>query len=105
LSRARLVVTDSGGVIEEAVSLGIPCLIARETTERVEAVELGAAQLVGFDENVIVRQIEATLAQPAPGGGSSIYGDGHAGERIAAFLRDRLASIDPIDQVRRFVEY
>lgn len=104
LIRSRLVLTDSGGVIEEAVSLGVPCLIARETTERIEAIELGAAKLVGCDADAIVREVEMLLAQPMREGGSSIYGDGHASERIATFLREKLTSIDPVDQPRRFVE-
>jgi UDP-N-acetylglucosamine 2-epimerase (non-hydrolysing) len=85
LARADLVLTDSGGIQEEAASLGIRTLVMRETTERVEAVEAGIARLVGTDDDRIVAEAEAALA--APDGGpaqqaASPYGDGRAAERV-----------------------
>jgi UDP-N-acetylglucosamine 2-epimerase (non-hydrolysing) len=84
LARADLVLTDSGGIQEEAASLGIPTLVMRETTERVEAVELGIARLVGTDDDRIVAEAEAALAAAgAPAEqAASPYGDGRAAERI-----------------------
>jgi UDP-N-acetylglucosamine 2-epimerase (non-hydrolysing) len=90
LTRAHLVLTDSGGLQEEAPAIGKPVLVLRETTERPEAVEAGAAILVGRDPDRIVDVTLALLsdharytamAVPRP-----IYGDGHAAERIADYL-------------------
>lgn len=83
LARADLVLTDSGGVQEEAASLGVPTLVMRETTERVEAIEVGVARLVGTDTERIVA--EATAALDAGGRveqAASPYGDGRAAERV-----------------------
>jgi len=85
--RAVCVVTDSGGIQEEAPTLGVPVLVTRETTERPEAVGAGSAILVGFDEDRIVREVlrlhhdptaRAAMAVKRP-----VYGDGRASERIA----------------------
>jgi UDP-N-acetylglucosamine 2-epimerase (non-hydrolysing) len=88
---AALILTDSGGVQEEAPSLGVPVLVMREETERPEAVEAAMARLVGTDEEQIVA--EATAALEAPGGkaawyqpGLNPFGDGKAGARIADWL-------------------
>jgi UDP-N-acetylglucosamine 2-epimerase (non-hydrolysing) len=92
LGRVMLVLTDSGGLQEEAPACGKPVLVLRETTERPEAVEAGAALLVGRDEEAIVAQTLGLLddgdrylrmAVPRP-----IFGDGHAAPRIIeAILR------------------
>ncbi|HWW19436.1 MAG TPA: UDP-N-acetylglucosamine 2-epimerase (non-hydrolyzing), partial [Steroidobacteraceae bacterium] len=58
MARSRVIVTDSGGVQEEAPTLNVPVLVAREVTERPEGVEVGAARLVGTDENRIVQMLE-----------------------------------------------
>jgi UDP-N-acetylglucosamine 2-epimerase len=90
MSRSFLIVTDSGGVQEEAPALDIPVLVTRDVTERPEGVEVGAARLVGTDESRIVRTLEELLtdtqayrkmaAAPNP------YGDGRASERIVAAM-------------------
>ncbi len=53
MSKARLIISDSGGIQEEAPSLGVPLLVTRNTTERPEAVHCGAAELIGTDEHVL----------------------------------------------------
>jgi UDP-N-acetylglucosamine 2-epimerase (non-hydrolysing) len=97
LARADLVVTDSGGIQEEAPSLGIPVLVLRETTERAEGVAAGVVELVGTDEERIVVRAEAILATASAetaGNGArgpqrrsvSPYGDGRAAVRTAAAI-------------------
>ena len=90
MSRAYLIVTDSGGVQEEAPSLGKPVLVMRETTERPEAVEAGTAKLVGTDCGRIVREaarlLDDAAAYRAMAQAHNPYGDGKAAERIAAFI-------------------
>jgi len=89
-----LVLTDSGGVQEEAPVLGRPVLVLRDTTERMEAVEAGVALLVGTEPDAIVRTTLALLDDPAARARmaqpSSPFGDGHAAERIADLLEARL---------------
>jgi UDP-N-acetylglucosamine 2-epimerase (non-hydrolysing) len=86
MERATVIVTDSGGVQEEAPALGKPVLVMRDTTERPEAVQCGAAQLVGTAAAGIVAAVSALLEHPAPESyiGGSPYGDGHAAGRIVA---------------------
>ena len=94
LTRAHLVLTDSGGIQEEVPSLNVPALVLRDKTERPEGVEAGALRLVGTDPSRIVgeatrllvdAQAYAEMARvPNP------YGDGHAAARIAAVLADSL---------------
>jgi UDP-N-acetylglucosamine 2-epimerase (non-hydrolysing) len=100
LRRCRLVLTDSGGVQEEAPTFGKPVLVLREKTERPEAVEAGLATLVGTDEESIVRAASRHLAGPlAPlldRPGLNPYGDGRAADRIADVLAGRKCSaFDP----------
>jgi len=89
LSRADLVLTDSGGIQEEAPTFGTPVLVLREVTERPEGVDAGVATLVGTDPQRILEAARAALAQ-APGvarePGPNPYGDGRAGERIAQIV-------------------
>jgi UDP-N-acetylglucosamine 2-epimerase (non-hydrolysing) len=80
MKRAYLILTDSGGVQEEAPALGKPVLVLREETERPEAVAEGVVKLVGTSADVI-------LAYAAMARGVSPYGDGHAAERIVGVLR------------------
>lgn len=91
MDRAYFILTDSGGVQEEAPSLGKPVLVMRETTERPEAVEAGTVLLVGTDRARIVREAERLLADPdhyrAMAETHNPYGDGHAAERIHRVLR------------------
>ncbi len=90
MRRCALVLTDSGGLQEEAPALGKPVLVLRETTERPEAVELGAAKLVGTDPARVVTEVSRLLTEPgayaAMAKGVSPYGDGRAAERIAALV-------------------
>ncbi len=90
MRRSHLILTDSGGIQEEAPALGKPVLIVRDATERPEAVEAGASQIVGSDPQRIVRAVEELLtdegryirmAQPR-----YLFGDGNASERIVAAL-------------------
>jgi UDP-N-acetylglucosamine 2-epimerase (non-hydrolysing) len=89
-----LVLTDSGGVQEEAPVLGRPVLVLRETTERPEAVECGVARAVGTDPDAIVRHTVALLDHPAEHAkmarAVSPFGDGQAARRIADILEARI---------------
>ena len=90
LKRCHFVVTDSGGIQEEAPSFGKPVLVTRETTERPEAMELGLAKLVGTDKELLFSQMTALLDDPdAYSRMSQVanpYGDGRASCRIALHL-------------------
>jgi len=92
MDRSYLIITDSGGVQEEAPSLGKPVLVMRETTERPEAVEAGTVRLVGTDRERIVaetrRLLEESEAYEAMSMAHNPYGDGKAAERIAAVLAE-----------------
>ncbi len=85
LHRSTLVLTDSGGIQEEAPSFGVPVLVLREVTERPEGVQAGVATLVGTDPAAIGAGIDGVLGAGAAGRGrlANPYGDGRAGERIA----------------------
>ncbi len=85
LRRSTLVLTDSGGIQEEAPTFGVPVLVLREVTERPEGVRAGAATLVGTDPVAIARGIDAVLGATGQRRPHIVnpYGDGHAGERIA----------------------
>ena len=90
MKRAYLVVTDSGGIQEEATGLGIPGLVLREVTERPEGVETGALRIVGTDRARIVTEVSRLLDNPNEyakmANAENPYGDGHAAERIVASL-------------------
>jgi UDP-N-acetylglucosamine 2-epimerase (non-hydrolysing) len=90
MARSYVILTDSGGIQEEAPSLGKPVLVMREKTERPEAVEAGTSRLVGTDEDRIVRETEILLEDAAEYERRSRvhnpYGDGHASERIRDVL-------------------
>jgi UDP-N-acetylglucosamine 2-epimerase (non-hydrolysing) len=91
MNRAYLILTDSGGIQEEAPSLGKPVLVMRDTTERPEAVAAGTVQLVGTDLDAISRGVITLLDDRAAYERMSFahnpYGDGHACERIVAAIR------------------
>ncbi len=96
LSRSYLILTDSGGIQEEAPSLGKPVLVMRDTTERPEGIKAGTLKLVGTDEEVIFKnftelldnsEIYNTMSHAA-----NPYGDGHACERIADILESFVSS-------------
>lgn len=90
LAASYLVLTDSGGIQEEAPGLGKPVLVMRDTTERPEGVAAGTLKLVGTDEETIYREFERLLSDEgeyaAMSRASNPYGDGHASERIADAL-------------------
>ena len=92
MAMSELVLTDSGGVQEEAPSLGKPVLVMRDTTERPEGVAAGTARLVGTDEDSIVSGIFTLLddsgAYAAMARAHNPYGDGHSGQRIARIVAD-----------------
>ncbi len=85
--RAHLILTDSGGIQEEAPFLHKPVLVLRDVTERPEAVEMGVASLVGTDTAALVAAVRRLLTEEASyakmAGGGSPYGDGYAAQRIA----------------------
>lgn len=87
-----LILTDSGGIQEEAPAFGKPVLVLREVTERPEAVEAGVARLVGSDTEAIVRETRTLLTDPAAyermARTVNPFGDGHAAERIARLLTE-----------------
>jgi UDP-N-acetylglucosamine 2-epimerase (non-hydrolysing) len=91
MRRSYIILTDSGGIQEEAPSLGKPVLVLRDKTERPEAVEAGTVKLVGTDEERIVAEAGVLLDQPDEYERRSRihnpYGDGHASERIESALR------------------
>lgn len=90
LARSYLVLTDSGGIQEEAPSLGKPVLVMRDTTERPEGIQAGTLKLVGTDEDVIYHSFTMLLddqsVYDAMAHASNPYGDGHASERIADII-------------------
>jgi UDP-N-acetylglucosamine 2-epimerase (non-hydrolysing) len=90
MRRCKLIITDSGGIQEEAPSLGKPVLVLRAKTERPEAVEAGTVKLVGVDQHRIVAEAARLLDDPAEYARltriHNPYGDGHACERIAEAL-------------------
>ena len=90
MNRAKLIITDSGGIQEEAPSLGKPVLVMRDTTERPEAVEAGTAILVGTNKNLIVKEALDLLNNATRFETMSHlhnpYGDGKACERIVDFI-------------------
>lgn len=90
LARSYLILTDSGGIQEEAPSLGKPVLVMRDTTERPEGIKAGTLKLVGTQEETIYQAFKELLMDPAAyekmSKASNPYGDGHACERIADVL-------------------
>ena len=90
MKQSFLILSDSGGVQEEAPALGKPVLVLRDETERPEAVEEGVVKLVGTDRETIVSNVQLLLDEPtvyrAMARGVSPYGDGHASQRIATVL-------------------
>lgn len=97
MTRAYLILTDSGGVQEEAPSLGKPVLVMRETTERPEALAAGTVRLVGTDPVLIVAEATRLLDEPAAyedmARAHNPYGDGTAARRIAALIAEMPSSM------------
>jgi len=90
MDASTLILTDSGGIQEEAPSLGKPVLVMRNTTERPEAVEAGTVKLVGANRDNIVQSVDTLLtdevAYKSMARAYNPYGDGKASERILAEL-------------------
>ena len=88
-----MILTDSGGIQEEAPSLGKPVLVMRDTTERPEGIEAGTLKLVGTKEETIYSAFKLLLTDQDEynkmSHASNPYGDGHACERIAEILKSR----------------
>jgi UDP-N-acetylglucosamine 2-epimerase (non-hydrolysing) len=95
MKHSVLILTDSGGIQEEAPSLGVPVLVMRETTERPEGIDAGVVRLVGTQRETIVKEAKRLLSDPAAHAAMATkanpYGDGHAAPRIVAALMERLA--------------
>lgn len=102
MARSAIVLTDSGGIQEEAPSLGKPVLVLRDTTERPEAVEAGTVALVGTDEARIYETAHRLLTDEAAyrqmAEAVNPYGDGHAAERIVAWLLHRAGLAEAIPE-------
>ena len=96
MARSYLILTDSGGIQEEAPSLGKPVLVMRDTTERPEGIAAGTLKLVGTDEETIYREFTRLLddetAYDAMAHAANPYGDGHASERIADVMTGNLGN-------------
>lgn len=96
LNSATLMLTDSGGVQEEAPALGKPVLVMRDTTERPEGVEAGTAKLVGTDKDLIIKETNRLLDDKeyydSMARAHNPFGDGHASERIAEIIEQSLTS-------------
>ncbi|MDZ7616798.1 MAG: UDP-N-acetylglucosamine 2-epimerase (non-hydrolyzing), partial [Patescibacteria group bacterium] len=96
MKRSALVLTDSGGIQEEAPSFGVPVLVMRETTERPEGIESGGVKLVGTDPDRIVSEARRLLRDGKAHAAMSVkvnpYGDGHAAERIVSALLEHPCS-------------
>ena len=97
MRRADIILTDSGGVQEEAPSLGIPVLVMRDTTERPEAVDAGTVKLVGTDIDLILRETNTLLddqnAYDAMSRAHNPYGDGQASQRIGEAILSNFSTI------------
>ncbi|WP_435799583.1 non-hydrolyzing UDP-N-acetylglucosamine 2-epimerase [Peribacillus asahii] len=97
-ARAYLILTDSGGIQEEAPSLGVPVLVLRDTTERPEGIAAGTLRLAGTDEETVYKLTHELLTNPVEhdkmSKASNPYGDGHASERIAKAIRYYFNQID-----------
>jgi len=91
MQRAHLILSDSGGIQEEAPGLGKPVLVLRDRTERPEAIEAGTARLVGTDYDRILAETDRLLTDPTAYRAMAVarnpFGDGHAAERIVRALR------------------
>jgi len=92
MGKSKVILTDSGGIQEEAPGLGKPVLVMRDTTERPEGIEAGTVKLVGTDKDKIIIEMSLLLdsseAYEAMSAAHNPYGDGKASERIVEYLRD-----------------
>jgi UDP-N-acetylglucosamine 2-epimerase (non-hydrolysing) len=97
MRRCRLILSDSGGVQEEAPALGVPVLVLREESDRPESIDAGVARLVGTSTEKIVAETRRLLSDDSAHGEmtqrKSLYGDGHAAQRIVHFVLQRIAGV------------
>jgi len=97
MSACRIVLTDSGGVQEEAPGLGKPVLVMRDTTERPEGVDAGTVRLIGANRDNIVKHVSELIDNPeayrAMAEAKNPYGDGHAAPRISRAVREYLGGV------------
>lgn len=95
MAKARLIISDSGGIQEEAPTLGVPLLVTRKTTERPEAVHCGAAELIGTDEVLLVRRATELLTNEVAHGkmarAANPFGSGFSGQIIVDEIAKRYA--------------
>jgi UDP-N-acetylglucosamine 2-epimerase (non-hydrolysing) len=95
MKQSYLILTDSGGIQEEAPSLGKPVLVMRDTTERPEGVEAGTCKLIGTQTDIIVNEVEKLFtdhnAYNRMAEKKNPYGDGKAANRIISILAQELA--------------
>jgi len=93
MSKAYLVLTDSGGIQEEAPGLGKPVLVMRNTTERPEALKAGTVKLVGTDKAAIIREVSVLIRDPKSyatmSRANNPYGDGKACIEISSLLKNK----------------
>lgn len=98
MKQSYLILTDSGGIQEEAPSLGKPVLVMRENSERPEAINAGTVKLVGTNKQLIVNEVNNLLQNEAEYNRMSLshnpYGDGSASERIIEFIVDRIKNVE-----------
>ena len=91
MNKSYLILTDSGGIQEEAPSIGKPVLVMRETTERPEAVNAGTVKLVGTDSNTIIESVEGLINSKdlydKMSTANNPYGDGFASQKILNFIK------------------
>lgn len=88
MARAAVIITDSGGIQEEAPALGVPVIVVRDKTERREGLDAGAAELVGTETAAVVRAAERVLRRRSQSRARArnLFGDGHAAERIVEII-------------------
>jgi UDP-N-acetylglucosamine 2-epimerase len=107
MRRAYLILTDSGGIQEEAPSLAVPVLVLRKTTERPEAAQAGLARIIGTDPHVIVEHVGELLedrhAHRRMAAAANPYGDGRASERVAEVLKNWRAGRPLLADGRSFI--
>ena len=93
VATAAMILTDSGGLQEEAPSFGVPVLVLREVTERPEGIEAGCSRIAGTSTNGIIDAFERWRAEGPRIASANPYGDGHSGERVAEILVASLAGL------------
>jgi UDP-N-acetylglucosamine 2-epimerase (non-hydrolysing) len=90
MKNCSLIITDSGGIQEEATSLGKKTILVRETTERAEAIEEGIVIKAGTETMEIVKKAKSLLDKQMPEQGRNVFGDGNAAVKIVSILKQRL---------------